>query len=108
MLARCVANGDAPKYFDAVQMLFKDQVPLVQQTTDTLKAIGGHFGMSDGAVEACVKDQTLLDKLSADQKFAYDVLKVDATPTFFINGERVKGAMSFEELDAKLASLLKH
>jgi protein-disulfide isomerase len=108
MLARCIANGDAPKYFDAVQMLFKDQVPLVQQTTDTLKAIGGHFGMSDGAVEACVKDQTLLDKLSADQKFAYDVLKVDATPTFFVNGERLKGAMSFEELDAKLASLLKH
>jgi protein-disulfide isomerase len=108
MLARCVADGDASKYFDAIQMLFKEQVPLVQQTTDTLKAIGGHFGMSDTAVEACVKDQALLDKLSADQKFAYDVLRVDATPTFFVNGERLKGAMSFEEIDAKLASLLKH
>lgn len=108
MLARCIANGNAPKYFEAIQMLFKDQVPLLQQTTDTLKAIGAHFGMSSEQVEGCVKDQTLLDKLSADQKFAYEVLKVDATPTFFVNGERLRGAMSFEELDAKLASLLKH
>ncbi len=60
------------------------------------------------AVETCATDQTLLDKLSADQKFAYEVLKVDATPTFFINGERLKGAMSFEELDEKIKSLLKN
>ena len=36
-----------------------------------------------------------------------DVLKVDLTPTFFVNGERLKGAMSFEELDRKLKSRLK-
>jgi protein-disulfide isomerase len=55
-----------------------------------------------------VKDQVLLDKLTADQKFAFDELKVDATPTFFINGERLKGSMVFEDLDKKLAGLLKH
>jgi protein-disulfide isomerase len=54
-----------------------------------------------------VKDDATLDKLQADQNFAYGQLKVDATPTFFINGEKVKGAMSFEELEAKLAPLLK-
>jgi hypothetical protein len=59
--------------------------------------------MSEQAVEACVKDQALLDKLTADQKVAFDELKVNATPTFFINGERLKGAMAFEELDEKLA-----
>jgi hypothetical protein len=31
----------------------------------------------------------------------------DATPTFFINGEISKGAMSFEELDKKIRALLK-
>jgi protein-disulfide isomerase len=107
MLARCAANGDAQKYFEATAMLFKQQQVLVEQTTDTLKAIGGKFGMSDEAVEACVKDNALLDKLKADQDFAYDQLKVDATPTFFINGERVKGSMSFEEFEKKLAPLLK-
>jgi len=63
--------------------------------------------MSEQAVEGCVKDQPLLDKLKADQEFASKQLKVDATPTFFINGEISKGAMSFEELDRKIRSLLK-
>ncbi len=107
MLARCAANGDAPKYFEATTMLFKQQGPLMERTTDTLKAVGGRFGMNEQAVEACVKDQALLDKLGADQKFALDELKVDATPTFFINGERLKGSMSFEEFEQKLASHLK-
>lgn len=107
MLARCAANGDAQKYFDAVAMLFKQQEALVEHTTDTLKAVGSNFAMSEEAVEACEKDNALLDKLKADQDFAYDKLKVDATPTFFINGERVKGSMSFEEFEKKLAPLLK-
>ena len=108
MLARCAANGDAPKFFEATTMLFKQQGPLMDRTTDTLKAVGGRFGMTAEAVEACVKDQALLDKLTADQQFAFDELKVDATPTFFINGERLRGSMSFEEFEARLTSHLKH
>jgi protein-disulfide isomerase len=107
MLARCAANGDAPKYFEATTMLFKQQGPLMDRTTDTLKVVGGRFGMNEQAVEDCVKDQALLDRLAADQRFALDELKVDATPTFFINGERFKGSMTFEEFESKLASHLK-
>jgi protein-disulfide isomerase len=107
MLARCAANGEAQKYFDATAMLFQQQQVLLEHTTDTLKAIGGKFGMSEDAVEACEKDNALLDKLRADYDFAFDKLKVDATPTFFINGERIKGSMSFEEFEKKLAPLLK-
>jgi len=70
--------------------------------------IGGKFGMDQAAVETCIKDDATLDKLQADQNFAYRELNVDATPTFFINGEQLKGSMSFEELEAKLAPLLKH
>ncbi len=108
MLARCIAGDDAEKFFRAVDALFKQQDRLMDQTKDTLKLIGKQNGLSEQAVESCEKDQTLLDKLSADQKFAFEVLKVDATPTFFINGEIRKGAMSFEELDAKLKALLKN
>ena len=107
MLARCAAGGDATRYFAVLTMLFREQDELIDHTTETLKEVGGHFGMSGAAVEACVKNQDLLDKLKADQKFAYDRLKVDATPTFFINGTRVKGAISFEELEARLARLRK-
>jgi protein-disulfide isomerase len=107
MLARCIAGENAEKYFSAVDTLFKQQDQLMTATKDTLKRIGSEAGMSEQAVEACGKDQAMLDKLSADQNFAYEQLKVDATPTFFINGEMSKGAMSFEELDKKIRSLLK-
>jgi protein-disulfide isomerase len=107
MLARCIANDDAEKYFGAVQLLFQQQDQLMAQTLDTLHLIGGRAGLSEQAIEACEKDQALLDKLKADQVFAFDVLKVDSTPTFFVNGEKLRGAMSFEELEAKIKPLLK-
>ena len=107
MLARCIAGDDAGKYFGAVAMLFQLQEQWMKDTLPTLKLIGRQSGIDERAVEACEKDQALLDKLAADQRFAYEVLKVDSTPTFFINGERLKGNMSFEELDKKIKSLLK-
>lgn len=107
MLARCVANGDAEKYFGTVQLLFQQQQMLMVQTNMTLRVIGKQAGLSEQAVETCGRDQTLLDKLAADQRFAHEVVKVDSTPTFFLNGERLKGAMSFEELEERITPLLK-
>ena len=107
MLARCIANGNAEKFFGAIDTMFKQQDMLMTQTKETLQRIGKEAGMDEQGAEACVKDQALLDKLSADEKFAEQELKVDATPTFFINGEMVKGAMSFEEFEAKIKPLLK-
>jgi protein-disulfide isomerase len=107
MLARCIAGGDPEKYLGTIQLLFKQQDQLVAQTTDTLKQIGAQSGLNEQAVEACVKDQALLDKLSASQNLAFNELKVEVTPTFFVNGEMSKGAMSFEELDEKIRSVLK-
>jgi protein-disulfide isomerase len=108
MLARCIAKDDAGKYFAVVDMLFKQQNDwVVKNTTETLTRIGKQAGLSQQAVEDCLKDQTLLDKIAADQKFANEVLKVNSTPTFFINGEMIKGETSFEEFDKRIKSLLK-
>jgi protein-disulfide isomerase len=106
MLARCIANDDAGKYFGAIDVLFKQQGQLVARTEETLKAVGAQAGMSDQAVESCLRDQALLDKLTVDRKIAYEIVKVDATPTFFINGERYSGALSFEQLDKAINALL--
>jgi protein-disulfide isomerase len=108
MLARCIAKDDAGKYFAVVDMLFRQQNDWVtKNTTETLTRIGKQAGLSQQAVEDCLKDQALLDKIAADQKYASDVLKVDSTPTFFINGEKIKGETSFEEFDKRIKSLLK-
>jgi protein-disulfide isomerase len=89
-------------------LMFHRQQEMMDHTTATLTDIGAKYGMSQPDVESCVKDDAALDKLQADQNFAYGQLKVEATPTFFINGDKVKGSMSFEEFEARLTPLLKH
>jgi protein-disulfide isomerase len=108
MLSRCIAKGDPAKYFAVTDLLFKQQSDWVaKNTTETLTRIGKQAGLSQQAVDDCLKDQSLLDKIVADQKYANEVLKVNSTPTFFINGEMIKGETSFEEFDKRIKSLLK-
>jgi protein-disulfide isomerase len=108
MLSRCIAKGDAAKYFAVTDLLFRSQNDWVMKnTTETLTRIGKQAGLGQDQVEACLKDQGLLDKIAADQKYASDVLKVDSTPTFFINGERIKGETSIEEFEKRINTLLK-
>jgi protein-disulfide isomerase len=108
MLTRCIANGDSQKYFAVTDMLFRSQNDwVVKNTTETLTRIGKQAGLSQQQVEACLKDQALLDKIGADQKYASEILKVDSTPTFFINGEKIKGETSIEDFEKKINPLLK-
>jgi protein-disulfide isomerase len=108
MLSRCIANGDANKYFAVTDLLFKSQNDWVMKnTTESLMRIGKQAGLTQQQVEDCLKDQALLDKIAADQKYASEVLKVDSTPTFFVNGERIKGETSIEEFEKRINPLLK-
>jgi protein-disulfide isomerase len=107
MLSRCIAKEDSAKYFAVTDVLFKSQTEWVlKDTTEQLKRIGKQAGLSGEEVEACLKDQKLLDKIAADQKYANEVLKVNATPTFFINGEMLRGENSFEEFSKRIDALL--
>ena len=107
MLARCIAKGDAEKYLAVTATMYQQLDPLLNRTKDTLILIGKLNGMSEQEVADCETDQSLLYKLKQDQQFAFETLKVDSTPTFFVNGQRLKGAMSFEELDAIIKPMLK-
>jgi protein-disulfide isomerase len=108
MLSRCIANGDPNKYFAVTDLLFKTQADWVMKnTTEALTRIGKQAGLSQQQVDDCLKDQALLDKIAADQKYASEVLKVDSTPTFFINGDKIKGETSIEEFEKKINPLLK-
>ena len=107
MLTRRIAGEDSAKYFAVVDIMFRQQDQLVEKTSDTLRLIGRQAGLSAQAVEDCLKDQAMQDKISAGQKFAEDVLKVEGTPTFFINGDEIVGEAAFEEFAKRINSLLK-
>jgi protein-disulfide isomerase len=107
MLARSIAGDDCGKYFAIIDLLFRQQDALLEKTTETLTRVGKQAGMSQQAIEICLRDQALLDKLTASRKFAVEVLKIPGTPTFFINVAMLEGVPSFEEFETKITPLLK-
>ena len=107
-MARCVAKDDAPKYFALVDILFKQQKDLAAAPLATINRIGKQAGFSEQAIKACVDDDpSTKQKINADLKYANEKLGIDGTPTFFVNGERFRGAPVFEEFDKRIKSLLK-
>ena len=108
MLARCIAKDDAGKYFAVIDMLFRQQMDwALKDTVATLSRIGKQAGLSQQQIEDCLNDKALQEKIAADQKYAAEVLKVNSTPFFFLNGEPMKGEQSFEEFDKRIKALLK-
>jgi protein-disulfide isomerase len=108
MLARCIAKKDAEKYFAVVDILFKQQAEwAVKNPIEPLKRIGKQAGLSDEAFNACLKDQAVLDGIKATQEYASDTLKVNSTPSFFINGTLVRGETTFEGFEKLIKPLLK-
>ncbi len=104
MLARC--SGD--NYYPMVDVLFKQQRnwAAVENAKDALLQISKLAGFSQESFEACLTDQKLLDEVRAVQKRGADEFKVDSTPTFFINGNTYKGALTIEEMSAIIDGML--
>jgi protein-disulfide isomerase len=108
MMARCIANKDAGKYFAVVDILFKQQAEwVVKNPIEPLKRIGKQAGLTEDSFNACLKDQSLLDGIKATQEYASETLKVNSTPSFFINGTMVRGETSFEGFEKLIKPLLK-
>jgi protein-disulfide isomerase len=105
MLAR---NAPGDKYFEVVDLLFKRQKDwaYASDPVSALRDLAKQFGYSPQTFEQTLTDQKLLDNINAIRARGESTFGVNSTPTFFINGERVRGAMTPEELSAKLDVLL--
>ncbi|MDQ8730736.1 DsbA family protein [Bradyrhizobium sp. LHD-71] len=109
MLARCVGRGDALKYHGALGTLFGSQEEWVRkETREQLRRIANQAGLDDDGFHTCLANQATVDALKLGMEHAHVRLKVDSTPTFFVNGVRLKGAWSLDEfrklIDSKLKS----
>ena len=106
MLARC-AGPD--KRNAIVDLLFNQQKnwAFVDKPLDALAATVRQAGISQADFESCLKDQKLYTSVNQTRDQASDKFKVNATPTFFINGQRKAGELTVVELEKVLAPLLK-
>jgi protein-disulfide isomerase len=111
LLARC---ADKDKFFPLIELLFKTQAQwAIQNPIEPLFNVVKQTGYSREAFNSCLdtrnneNSRRILSAIEATRNEASDKFKVQSTPTFFINGKRVAGALSIEEFEKELAPFLK-
>jgi protein-disulfide isomerase len=103
LLARCAGKD---RYFKVLDAVFRGQDAMVQTGMyrgGLLKIAKDEGGLTESQFDACMTDKAAAQALSARVERHLKTDKVQATPTFVINGRRVEGAMSLPELDAAIA-----
>ena len=105
MVARCAGE----KREAMIGLLFSQQKnwAFSDKPLQGLTALVKQTGMSQEKFDACLQDKALYANVNQVFEKASKQFKVDSTPTFFINGRKVSGALSPEELDKQLEPLLK-
>jgi protein-disulfide isomerase len=105
MLARCAGND---KYYAIVDLLFSQQKnwAFSNKPVEALLSLVKQAGFSQESFEACLKNQQIYDAVNAVRDRAAQKLGVSSTPTFFINGQVQRGAMTVEEFDKILTPLV--
>jgi protein-disulfide isomerase len=104
MLARCAGEG---KYFPMVETLFSQQRQwAVQKPLPPLLAIAKQAGFTEDSFNKCLADQKLLEDVEKVRERATK-LGVSSTPTFFINGKKISGAVSIDDFAKEIDPLIK-
>ena len=105
MLARCAGKE---KYFPLIDAFFAQQKDwVVQKPLQPMFAIAKQAGFTQQSFDECLANQQLLTGLEEQRTRATQKFNVNSTPTFFINGKTVRGALTPEELDKQVAPYLK-
>ncbi len=105
MLTRCVAPE---KYLQFADVLFarQQQWAFVADPRTGLADIAKQGGISSAQFEACMTDQTVLDGLREVQRHAQETLKVEATPTIFVNDQKIGGNLPWAQLEEIITNKL--
>ena len=107
LTARCAGKD---KYFNVTDAIFHAQQEMF--TTGDMRGVLLRIAQSAGLTEeqfnACITDEAALKALNERVEKAVKVDKINSTPTFVINGKKVKeGEISLAELDAAVAEASK-
>ena len=108
VLAHCAAKDDKDKYYSMVDTLFAQQRTwAVEKPVPPLMAIAKQAGLTEQSFNACLTNQKAWDDMESVRQRAIKEFKVESTPTFFINGTQVTGAVSIEEFAKVIDPYLK-
>jgi protein-disulfide isomerase len=106
MLARCAGDD---KRDAVIGLLLAQQAnwAMTEKPLQGLTALLKQTGMSQESFEACLKDQALYDNVGKVRDTGAEKFSVNSTPTFFINGTRLVGAVELAEMEKLILPTLK-
>jgi protein-disulfide isomerase len=105
MLARCAGKD---KFFPLVDLLFRTQQTwAVEHPLEPMLATVKQAGFTEESFKQCLSDDKLKKGVEWVRDRASKEFNVDSTPTFFINGKKYTGAMSFEDMQKLIDPLVK-
>ncbi len=99
MLARC---APAARFFDIIDLYFRTQDAWLQSQDryNALLDLAKQAGFSKESFDACLANQALFEGLDEVKKLGARKFGITGTPTFFINGTKVVGALTLEEMES--------
>jgi protein-disulfide isomerase len=105
-LARCLPED---KYFPMVDTLFEQQKnwAFVPDPPKALLVIAKQAGFTEQTFEACLTDPKLGHAIEDSARRANEKFGVSGTPTFFMNGQMLKGEATLEALSKIIDPMLK-
>lgn len=98
MLAHC-AGPD--RYFGFIDVLFSTQADwaFVQTPMEELKSIAKQGGFSEEKFDACMNNVEIFEHVKKVAERGAGTFGVRSTPTFFVNGEKIEGALPYSEFE---------
>lgn len=106
MIARCAGPS---RYLGFIDIFFRAQAQWgrADNPLDALKKVARFGGLSGEDVDACIKQQPLIDFIQNTARKASTEHGIDSTPSFLINGRKVSGAMPYAEFRVIIDEALK-
>jgi protein-disulfide isomerase len=102
MLTRCV---DTSRRYDMLKVLYSHQKDWAfnKSPVDDLKRLSKQAGFTDETFNKCLTDEELRKSMEDGRERAHKEFAINSTPTFFVNGKRLKGGHSLKEFDEVIA-----
>lgn len=105
LLARCAPQDE---YYDVIDTLFERQRQILtsQDPRAELVAVANAVGISEQEFDACIADDSEIQRINEVVQTGIEKYNISATPTFVIDGETYTGARPLSFFDEQLAPLL--
>jgi protein-disulfide isomerase len=108
IVARCAPPA---RFFSFIDVLFHSQESWAtaggpDKVSEALSRIARLGGISEDKFTACMNDKALSDRILGERLVGQNQYGIDSTPTFFINGKKVVGALPYAEFAKHLSAAL--